>query len=259
MTVTTELEQDWQAWHLLREQDLNTDYGWLTVVAFNWLGPTPEEIPGLPGKWWTADGLANVTTTGGLTLNGEPVEGTVSASVAEAGSLSWLLHGDKLVELVRRGGRYAIRQRDPHAATRVGFSGVPTYPTDPSWVVTGHFTPYQEPVRFEVATARPDLRQHVNAIGTVHLALGDSAYELVATAAGEGRVSLSFHDETNGSETAAWRTVITGRVQGDRTIVVDFNRAINLPFAFTSYGTCPAPIIGNHLALRVTAGEKRPR
>ncbi|MEU4391438.1 DUF1684 domain-containing protein [Kribbella sp. NPDC023855] len=72
-------------------------------------------------------------------------------------------------------------------------------------------------------------------------------------------MSLSFHDETNGDETAAWRAVITGRVQGDRTVVVDFNWAINLPFAFTPFGTCPAPIIGNHLPLPVTAGEKKRR
>jgi uncharacterized protein (DUF1684 family) len=259
MTVTTEPEQDWQTWHALREQDLNTDYGWLTVVAFNWLAASPEEIPGLPGKWWAAGGSAHVAATAGLTLNGEALEGTTLASVAEAGSLSWLLHGDKLVELILRGGRYAIRQRDPHATTRAGFSGVPTYAVDPSWVITGHFSRYEEPVRIEVATARPDLRQHVTAVGTVHLALGGSAYELVATAAGEGKVSLSFQDETNGDETAPWRTVTTERVQGDRTVVIDFNRAINLPFAFTDFGTCPAPVTGNQLALRVTAGEKRPR
>ncbi|WP_020388161.1 DUF1684 domain-containing protein [Kribbella catacumbae] len=259
MTVTTEREQDWQTWHALREQDLDTDYGWLTVVAFDWLTADAEEIPGLPGRWWAADGLAHVRATGGLTLNGDVVEGTTSASVAEAGSLSWLLHGDRLVELVLRGGRYAIRQRDPRAPSRVGFRGVPTFEVDPAWVVTGHYSPYGEPVRFEVATARADLRQHVTAIGTVHLALGGSAYELVATAAGDGRLSLSFHDETNGKETALWRTVTTERVQGDRTVVVDFNRAINLPFAFTAFGTCPAPVVGNQLALRVTAGEKRVR
>jgi uncharacterized protein (DUF1684 family) len=258
MTITTEQEHDWQTWHSLREQDLNTDYGWLTIVAFNWLTSSLEALPGLPGTWWVADGLAHVTADSGLTLNGEPVVST-SASVAEAGSLSWLLHGDKLVELVLRGGRYAIRQRDPRATTRVGFSGVPTFAVDPSWVVTGHFSPYEEPVRVEVATARAGLRQHVTAIGTVHLALGDSAYELVATAAGQGKVSLSFHDETNGDETARWRTVTTGPVQADRSVVVDFNRAINLPYAFTDYGTCPAPVSGNRLALPVTAGEKRPR
>jgi uncharacterized protein (DUF1684 family) len=259
MTVVTEQDKDWQTWHADRERDLDTDYGWLTVVAFNWLSPSPAEIPGLPGKWWAADGSAHVTGGVGLTLNGESFTGSTSASVPEAGSLSWLLHGTRLVELVLRGGRYAIRQRDPQAATRAGFSGVPTYPVDPAWVVKGHFTPYDEAERVEVATARPDLRQHVNAIGTVHLALGDSAYELVATAAGDGRVSLSFHDETNGVETAPWRTVTTGPIQEDRSVAIDFNRAINLPFAFTEYGTCPAPVTGNQLGLAITAGEKAPR
>jgi hypothetical protein len=48
-------------------------------------------------------------------------------------------------------------------------------------------------------------------------------------------------------------------VEGDRSVAVDFNRTVNLPFAFTDYGTCPAPVEGNRLALPVTAGEKRPR
>ena len=132
---------DWQTWHEARERDLNTAYGWLTVVAFDWLGPVAAQLPGLPGTWWVSDGRAQVTASGELSLHGEPLDGTTSASVAEAGSLSWLLYGETLVELVLRGGRYAVRQRDPRAATRVGFSGVPTYPVDPAWVVTGHFTP----------------------------------------------------------------------------------------------------------------------
>ncbi|TCN40545.1 hypothetical protein EV644_106474 [Kribbella orskensis] len=111
MTAITERELDWQTWHAQREADLDTDYRWLTVVAFNWLPVEPAEIPGLPGNWWAQDGLAHVRSASGLTLNGEPLTGTTSASVPEAGSLSWLLHGDKLVELVLRGGPL----RDPAA------------------------------------------------------------------------------------------------------------------------------------------------
>jgi uncharacterized protein len=256
MTVVSDLEQDWHAWHSAREQDLDTDYGWLTVVAFDWLPPEPTALADLPGKWWTADGRAYVAAEGELTLNGEPVHGTVSSTVAEAGSLSWLLSGRRLVELVLRGGRYAVRQRDPGAATRREFTGVPAYPLNPDWVVRGYYTAYAEPERVEVATARGDLRQHVTAVGTVHLALGGSAYELVATGAGDGRLSLSFHDKTNGEETAPWRTVTTGVIEPDQSVLIDFNRAINLPFAFTAYGTCPAPIAGNRLGVPVTAGEK---
>jgi uncharacterized protein (DUF1684 family) len=103
------------------------------------------------------------------------------------------------------------------------------------------------------------LRQHVTAVGTVHLALGGSAYELVVTAAGEGRLAVSFSDETSGVESAPWRTVTTGPLQADGSVEVDFNRTINLPYAFTDYGTCPAPVEGNRLPLPVTAGERQPR
>ena len=41
-------------------------------------------------------------------------------------------------------------------------------------------------------------------------------------------------------------------------LVVDFNRTVNLPFAFTEYGTCPAPVPENTLPLAVTAGELAP-
>ncbi|MFG1621865.1 DUF1684 domain-containing protein [Kribbella sp. NPDC049227] len=259
MTVVSDLEQDWHTWHAAREQDLNTDYGWLTVVAFDWLPASPTALPGLPGIWWAADGRAYVTADGELTVNGDPVHGTVSSVVAEAASLSWLLCGDRLVELVLRGGRYAVRQRDPQAPTRRDFTGVPTYSLNPDWVVRGYYTPYAEPERVEVSTARDDLRQHVTAVGTVHLALGDTAYELVATPAGDGRLALSFHDDTNGDDTAPWRTVTTGVVERDQSVLVDFNRTLNLPFAFTAYGTCPAPVPGNRLGVPVTAGEKKVR
>jgi uncharacterized protein (DUF1684 family) len=126
-------------------------------------------------------------------------------------------------------------------------------------VVRAYYTPYPVPERVEVSTARDDLRQHVTTVGTVHIALGGSAYELVATTAGDGRLTLSFHDKTNGEETAPWRSVTAGVVENDDSVLIDFNRTINLPFAFTPNGTCPAPVPTNSLALPVTAGEKRVR
>ena len=258
MTIV-DLEQDWATWRALRDSELGSEYGWLTIVGFDWLPAAPSSLAGLPGKWWTDGERAYATSAGELTLSGEPVFGTTSASVAEAGSLSWLLHGDRLAELVLRGGRYAVRQRDPRAATRAGFAGVPTYAVDPGWVVKAYYTPYTTPQRVEVATARDDLRQHVTAVGTVHIPLGESVYELVATAAGGGRLNLSFHDKTNGEETAPWRVVTTEAVEKDQSVLIDFNRTVNLPYAFTPYGTCPAPVPGNRLGLPVTAGEKKPR
>ena len=44
----------------------------------------------------------------------------------------------------------------------------------------------------------------------------------------------------------------------DGTVVLDFNRAINYPSAFTPYGTCPMPVKNNSLDSRIEAGEKDP-
>ena len=70
---------------------------------------------------------------------------SVNVSMPEAGSLSWVHHGRRLVELVLRGGRYAIRLRDPSAETRTEFEGVSTFPVSQEWVLQGCCTPFDEP------------------------------------------------------------------------------------------------------------------
>ncbi len=49
----------------------------------------------------------------------------------------------------------------------------------------------------------------------------------------------------------AWRT-------GPDAVTLDFNRAVNLPCAYTEFATCPLPPAGNRLAVAVEAGEKAP-
>jgi len=41
-------------------------------------------------------------------------------------------------------------------------------------------------------------------------------------------------------------------------VTLDFNRAVNLPCAFTDLATCPLPPAENHLQIAVEAGEKIP-
>jgi uncharacterized protein (DUF1684 family) len=42
-------------------------------------------------------------------------------------------------------------------------------------------------------------------------------------------------------------------------VVLDFNRASNLPCSFTDYATCPVAPPENRLSIAVEAGEKNPR
>jgi uncharacterized protein (DUF1684 family) len=271
MTITHDVldqhpdqQTTWNQWHAARERDLAVPHGWLSLTAFQWLTDTATSVVDLPGRFGADDRGAFVTATAGDGLllasgpsAGEPVDGTVTAEVAEAGSLLWLRYRDVLVELVLRGGRYAVRLRDPQAPERTAFRRIPAFPFDDAWRVTGHFTS-DGPHPLTVDTARPDLRQLVTAVGAVSFAIGGTRYTLIATAGRHDRLNLLFHDLTNGDQTAPWRVVSTSVPQDDGTVVIDFNRAVNLPFAFTQFGTCPAPVAGNQVPIAVTAGELAP-
>jgi uncharacterized protein (DUF1684 family) len=41
-------------------------------------------------------------------------------------------------------------------------------------------------------------------------------------------------------------------------VIIDFNRATNLPCAYTDFATCPLPPVENRLTIAVEAGEKIP-
>jgi hypothetical protein len=64
-----------------------------------------------------------------------------------------------------------------------------------------------------------------------------------------------FKDLTSGKETyPAGRFLYTPLPVGGK-VVVDFNRAVNPPCAFTPYATCPLPPRQNWLGVRIEAGE----
>jgi uncharacterized protein (DUF1684 family) len=44
----------------------------------------------------------------------------------------------------------------------------------------------------------------------------------------------------------------------DGSVQLDFNRAVNLPCAYTDLATCPLPPAENRLPVAIEAGEKIP-
>lgn len=251
---------EWERWHAEREASLAAPYGWLTLTGFAWLPDRSGPVEGLPGQWWSSGDEAHVQAveSDGLTDDGKVVDGIVSARVEEAGSLDWVRIGTRQVQLLRRGGRLAVRTRDPEAATQRDFTGVPTYPYDGEWVLPATFHRWAAPQRVEVTTARRDLVQQVRLVGSIDLVVHHRTHRLQVSEGADGTLGLSFHDSTNGASTAPWRTVSTSVPDAEGNLVVDFNRAVNLPFAFTEFGTCPAPVSSNQILAAVTAGEQAP-
>jgi len=283
--TTDPQEQRWQRFRDNRNRALAVSHGWLTLTSLQWLPDTPSSLEGVPGQWWTDGTTAWLRATAEDGLRPLPLDdagngaeghdggrqaavvaGTVSAQLDDEESLEWVSFGGPdgtrvLVELAVRGGRYAIRTRDDASPVYTGFQGVPVFGYRPELAVTARFEPYPEPRPVPIRTANPLVESVHHSVGEVVFTLpgSDVEYRLQAEEEKLGALTITFHDASNGGSTDEWRKVATARPRPDGTVVLDFNRAINYPSAFTDFGTCPAPVPGNSLPVPVEAGERKPR
>lgn len=259
----------WERFRAGRNAALAADHGWLTLTSFQWLGSTPKPLELVPG-FWSTDGISATLTAAaedGLTFvsSGEPVIGTYSETLQDEESLNWVQYGgvdgtQVVVELAMRADKYAVRTRDNGSAVYTEFSGVPTYPFNPEWVISGRFEAYENPMEVPIGTANPLVDGVHVSVGEVVFHVPGIAHEVRLHAEAEklGALNVTFHDETNGDTTDEWRKVFIPKPRPDGSVIIDFNRAINYPSAFTPYGTCPMPVRGNSIDVRVEAGEKLP-
>ncbi|MDR7160828.1 DUF1684 domain-containing protein [Arthrobacter sp. BE255] len=259
----------WQRFRANRNKALAAPHGWLTLTSFQWLETRPAAVELAPGLWSTDGTTAALTASAedGLTLveTGEPVEGTARASLLDEESLMWVQFGGPdgrqvVVELAMRALKYAIRTRDAGSPVFTEFNGVPTFDYRPDLVVEASFRPYPEPVDVPISTANPLVDGVHRSVGELVFRLPGKDHEFHLQAEEEklGALTVTFHDETNGDSTDDWRKVSTARPRPDGTVVLDFNRSINYPSAFSPYGTCPMPVKNNSLDYRIEAGEKDP-
>ncbi|WP_341395710.1 DUF1684 domain-containing protein [Arthrobacter sp. G119Y2] len=267
---TDDAFQGWLAFRSARNRELGQEHGWLTLTSLQWLTPVPAPAEGLPGLWSGTETEAALSAAvgNGLTLveSGTAVDGTVTVSLEDEESLLWVQFGGSdggriVVELARRGGRYALRTRDAESPVFTAFSGVPVFDFRPDLVLQARFDAYPEPVDVPIRTAHPAVDGVHRTVGELALRLPgtEKEYRLQVGAEGPDRLALTFHDATNNQATAGWRKVAFAAPRaGSSAVTVDLNRAVNYPSAFTPYGTCPMPVGSNIIGEPVEAGEKRP-
>ena len=173
---------------------------------------------------------------------------------ARGDSLLWVRHGERVVELLRRGGRLAVRVRDPRASNGPTFAGVPAFDNDPSWV-DPPASSLSAPRRVEVGTARGDL-------GSTSRPSGSSrSTSRGAAPADRGRArrrtGVLFRDETNGAAQprgGPWPRQPPTPGQRRRRLQSCGQPALRLHRLRDLSG----PARENRLDLAVTAGERAP-
>jgi uncharacterized protein (DUF1684 family) len=249
-TTAATFEAAWNEWHGERERYYGDPLGWVSLTGLYWLTDEFETVSDLPGRWRADADAAYVEGIDG-TERLEPVEGAPGLLVED---------GDRRIEVIRRTGSVALRVHDPKSPHLKAYHGIPVYSSSEQWLVTGTFTPYEDPRTVTTGAVVEGLEHHHNAVGVIDFELGGAASQLVAFGRPSGELHVLFTDATSGVTTyPACRSLSIGVPDADGTVTLDFNRASNLPCSFTDYATCPVAPAENRLTIAVEAGEKNPR
>jgi hypothetical protein len=263
------------AWHADREARLAAEDGWLTLIGRDWLNPGENPLGSAPGSTvllpeWAAQAKAGLFILegvvvrfrplpgSGILLNGKPATETVLNTDAD-GKPDVLQAGRVRFHVIRRGDRFAVRLKDPENLARKIFHGVPRYPVDPTWRVEADFIPY----------AKPQIRNIPTVLGTTtpmtatgllrfKVAGQELTLEPMVEEDDSQQFFLIFKDATSGHGTYGAGRFLYADMPKNGKVILDFNRTINPPCAFTLFATCPLPPKQNQMGIAVVAGERDP-
>jgi len=264
MTTAEDLDTftaDWAQWHRHKDALLAAPHGFLAVTGLHWLSGEPQRFPDAPGSWSTGpDGVVVDLADGEeLVVDGAPARGRHAFGVVpERGGVlaGW---GEAVIEVARRGGHDIVRPRHPDNPLRTAFAGTPAYPPHPRWRVTGRYAPFDAPRPTTVGAAVDGLEHVYDAPGRIEFELAGRPFALTAFPGhGPGELMVLFTDATSGVTTYAANRSLRVTPDADGAVVLDFNRATNLPCAYTDLATCPLPPAENRLPIAVEAGERTP-
>ena len=253
---------DWQDWHRGQEAKLSDPHGFLAITNLHWLTSDPQRFPDAPGTWTTGPGGPVVTLDDGqeVVVDGVTVTGEHRFGVIPERCGVNAVWNDAVLEVARRGGHDILRPRHPDTALLSGFVGTPAYSPDPRWVLEARYVPFDEPRPTTVGAAVEGLEHVYDAPGRIEFELDGRPLALTAFPGhAPGSLIALFTDATSGVTTYAANRVLSFDPPGaDGAVRLDFNRAVNLPCAYTDLATCPLPPLENRLTVSIEAGEKIP-
>lgn len=260
-TALEAFDDEWQEWHAAHERHRAHPHGFLAVTHLHWLTAEPTRLEGAPGTWSAEADVVRVVLEPGESLlqDGVELSGSVELGrIEERGGIN-LVSGDSVIEVARRGGEYIVRPRHPENALLKEYQGTPAYTPNAAFAVAGTFVPFDEPRSTTVGAAVEGIQHVYEAPGEIRFKLAGQELALTAfNGYAPGSLSVLFTDQTSGKTTYAANRSLSVTPAADGTVQLDFNRAVNLPCAYTDLATCPLPPAENRLPVAIEAGEKIP-
>ena len=264
-TAADSFAEEWQEWHAAHERQRAHPHGFLAVTHLHWLNSNPTRLEGVPGTWSVEADVVRVVLEPGESLQQDGVElNTGKAEPLEFGPIEErgginLASGDIVIELAKRGGEYIVRPRNPSNALLQEYQGTPAYAPNASFAVAGTFVSFETPRPTTVGAAVEGIQHVYEAPGEIRFKLAGQELALTAfNGHAPGSLSVLFTDQTSGKTTYVANRSLSVVPAADGSVQLDFNRAVNLPCAYTDLATCPLPPAENRLPVAIEAGEKIP-
>jgi uncharacterized protein (DUF1684 family) len=261
-------------WRAKREEGLRAPDGWLAVVGLHWLREgtstigsakgsdvlLPLSAPPRVGTIDFTNGRAVIHVAPGVTVKSQdkPVA-ELELHSDKGGKPDVLEIGAVRMYVIDRGGRHALRVKDPESAQRRNFRGLEWYPVREDLRIRARFTPYDPPKKIPIANV-VGMVDPLPSPGYVTFQLDGRELRLepVLEEPDAKELFYIFRDATAGRDTYPAGRFLYSEMPKDGQVVLDFNKAYSPPCAFTSFATCPLPPRQNRLDVRIEAGEKKP-
>ncbi len=267
----TAYQAEVESWRADRTARLTSERGWLTLIGLHFLedgantvgraedndivlaaGPEHLGVVHL-GKY----ARAKIQVNPGLDVKVDGVE-MLSADLSDGrkNKPTMVTCGTMSFYVIERGGKKALRVKDSASARRREFLGIDYFPIDPTWRIEADWVPFTKP---RTVSIKNILGQESSAmvLGKVVFEREGQTFELLPLQNDLGSpLFLIIADETSGEETYGAARFVYTDAPKDGKVVIDFNKALNPPCAYTPFATCPLPPKENVLPIAVRAGEK---
>ena len=268
-------DQETREWQAANEKKLTDPFGWLALTGHYWLqegqnsvGSDPNDPIKLPvdlgsnvsGSFFVKGPIVELRTepNSSIQVNGksEPtVKLTIDASEAESDGSDRITIGERLrLQLVRRGGRFAVRVRDRESPLLKNFKGKKWYEPRPEFRVEATFTPYEPSRALKIVNIKGESTES-KVVGSLKFQIQGKELQLDAFSESPDSLFLVFKDRTSGKTTYAPGRFLTTEAPLNGRVILDFNKATNPPCAVSPHTLCPLPPKQNHLDIEIAAGE----
>lgn len=263
-----------EKWRQERETGLRSDTGWLTVAGLFWLkeGPNrfgtdpsadivlpPGTAPAFAGVFDLKDGSTKVRVETGATVTSSGrvvIEMDLRDDETEDPTL--LALGDLTMFVIQRDGKHGIRLKDKNSRRLKEFTGLKWYPVKPGFRITGTWTGYDPPKQIPVVNVVGQTKNQPCPGYVTFTVNGETVrLEPIQDSPDDRELFFIFRDGTSGETTYPPGRFLYADSQVEGKVVLDFNKAVNPPCAFTPFATCPLPPPQNRLKVKIEAGEMR--